>query len=195
MSTQRVDPKRGWVWNPKKLPQGPNGRALCRECQTEVPKGRRTFCSDKCVESWKLRTDPMFVRIQVFKRDKGVCALCRQDTVALAKELQALARSWDVSTYYRLGGQDWDESPSDSLQIRERYKKRLAELRLTPSRVLSSRARQYGIWDADHIVPVVEGGGLCDLSNYRTLCVKCHKDETAKLRTKLAAAKRAESSK
>jgi hypothetical protein len=35
-------------------------------------------------------------------------------------------------------------------------------------------------WEADHIVPLVMGGSN-DISNYRTLCVKCHKAETAKL--------------
>jgi hypothetical protein len=31
-------------------------------------------------------------------------------------------------------------------------------------------------------VPVVEGGGECDLSNLRTLCLKCHRNVTAQLR-------------
>jgi 5-methylcytosine-specific restriction endonuclease McrA len=30
-------------------------------------------------------------------------------------------------------------------------------------------------WDADHIVPVHQGGGECGLDNYRTLCYRCHK--------------------
>lgn len=38
------------------------------------------------------------------------------------------------------------------------------------------------LWDADHIVPVVEGGGECDLSNIRTLCLRCHREVTAALR-------------
>jgi 5-methylcytosine-specific restriction endonuclease McrA len=38
------------------------------------------------------------------------------------------------------------------------------------------------LWDADHIVPVVEGGGECDLDNLRTLCLKCHRKATAALR-------------
>jgi 5-methylcytosine-specific restriction endonuclease McrA len=38
------------------------------------------------------------------------------------------------------------------------------------------------LWDADHIVAVVEGGGECDLSNMRTLCLKCHRAATASLR-------------
>jgi 5-methylcytosine-specific restriction enzyme A len=31
------------------------------------------------------------------------------------------------------------------------------------------------LWDADHIVPVAAGGGECDLTNMRTLCVLCHR--------------------
>jgi 5-methylcytosine-specific restriction endonuclease McrA len=38
------------------------------------------------------------------------------------------------------------------------------------------------LWDADHIVPVVEGGGECDLTNIRTLCLNCHRRSTAELR-------------
>ena len=41
------------------------------------------------------------------------------------------------------------------------------------------------LWDADHIVPVIEGGGECDLSNMRTLCLKCHRATTAALRKRL----------
>ncbi len=45
-------------------------------------------------------------------------------------------------------------------------------------------------WQADHIVPVVEGGGLCGLDGYRTLCDDCHKAETRKLAAKRAHEKR-----
>ena len=41
------------------------------------------------------------------------------------------------------------------------------------------------LWDADHIVPVAEGGGQCDLSNMRTLCLLCHGKATAALRERL----------
>jgi hypothetical protein len=37
------------------------------------------------------------------------------------------------------------------------------------------------LWDCDHVVPVVEGGGSCGLDNLRTLCWRCHKGETKKL--------------
>jgi 5-methylcytosine-specific restriction endonuclease McrA len=42
--------------------------------------------------------------------------------------------------------------------------------------------KDYGhTWEADHVVPVVEGGGQCGLDNFRTLCLSCHRKETAKL--------------
>ena len=47
------------------------------------------------------------------------------------------------------------------------------------------RARK-SLWDADHIVPVVEGGGECDLENIRTLCLICHRAVTAQLRKRLS---------
>lgn len=43
------------------------------------------------------------------------------------------------------------------------------------------------LWDADHILPVAEGGGQCDLSNMRTLCLRCHREATSALRLRLKA--------
>jgi 5-methylcytosine-specific restriction enzyme A len=34
-------------------------------------------------------------------------------------------------------------------------------------------------WEADHIVPVADGGGECGLDNYRLLCRPCHVRVTA----------------
>jgi 5-methylcytosine-specific restriction enzyme A len=44
------------------------------------------------------------------------------------------------------------------------------------------RLNRKTLWDADHILPVVEGGGECDLENLRTLCVCCHRQQTVELR-------------
>lgn len=41
------------------------------------------------------------------------------------------------------------------------------------------------LWDADHIHPVAEGGGECDLDNIRTLCLRCHRAATLQLRERL----------
>lgn len=161
MSTKRLADNRGWV-NAGTLPKGPNGRALCRQCSVEVPVGRRTFCSDKCVDAWKITRDPTFVRVKLFERDKGVCAICGTDCVKLMKTLERL-------------------NPERSYILANKpLMKRLQELRIPVTRYQTAR-RSYGIWDADHIKPVVEGGGECTLDNYRTLCCLCHYQETTKL--------------
>ena len=70
----------GWV-DRRAVPRGPNGRGLCRWCSLEVPRGRFTFCSAYCVHEWKLRSQPAYVRDQVFLRDRGICSRCAVDTV------------------------------------------------------------------------------------------------------------------
>lgn len=45
-----------------------------------------------------------------------------------------------------------------------------------------TKLNRRSLWDADHVVPVIEGGGECDLSNIRTLCLRCHREVTAALR-------------
>jgi hypothetical protein len=46
------------------------------------------------------------------------------------------------------------------------------------------------LWDADHILPVVKGGGGCGLENYRTCCQPCHKGHTKRLAAERAAARK-----
>lgn len=45
-------------------------------------------------------------------------------------------------------------------------------------RELRINERTKTLWDADHIVPVSEGGGACGLSNIATLCRWCHKNKS-----------------
>lgn len=65
---------------------------------------------------------------------------------------------------------------------RARGPARVAGLSLYGMRSITSRR---SLWDADHILPVAEGGGQCDLSNLRTLCLPCHRESTAELRLRL----------
>jgi len=44
-------------------------------------------------------------------------------------------------------------------------------------------------WEADHIVPLAEGGDS-SLENYRTLCIECHKSATRMLRRRISKARR-----
>src|SRR5258708_2522787 len=84
MSKNRINPEKGWV-NANNRPRGPNGRQLCRRCSVEVPKGKISFCSDVCVHEWKIRTQPQYVREQLLKRDRGICAVCTLDTQTIEK--------------------------------------------------------------------------------------------------------------
>ena len=88
MSSQRAMP--GGAADRANLPKGPNGRFLCRWCNLEVPPGRQTFCSDWCVEEWKLRTDPGHLRERVFARDRGICAQCGLDCIAAFRHIRKL---------------------------------------------------------------------------------------------------------
>ena len=150
MSTQRCMP--GGSVRPSSLPRGETGRALCRWCALEVPRGRFTFCSEWCVHEWRMRTSPSYVRQQVLKRDKGICAECRVNT---------------LSVFLRMK--------------KARGKSRDEMLKHWGLKKMNRRS----LWDADHILPVAEGGGECDLRNLRTLCLLCHRQVTAQLRARL----------
>jgi 5-methylcytosine-specific restriction protein A len=63
----------------------------------------------------------------------------------------------------------------------------MARLKMAKDWGIGTRPRK-SLWDADHVVPVVEGGGECDLANIRTLCLKCHRAATAELRNRLKTA-------
>ena len=41
-------------------------------------------------------------------------------------------------------------------------------------------------WQADHLLPVVEGGGASGWCNLRTLCTECHREVTAALRRRMS---------
>ncbi len=150
MSTQRCMP--GGSVHPSSLPRGETGRALCRWCALEVPRGRFTFCSEWCVHEWRMRTSPAYVRQQVLKRDKGICAECQVNT---------------LSAFLRMK--------------KARGKSRDEMLKHWGLKKMNRRS----LWDADHILPVAEGGGECDLRNLRTLCLRCHRQVTAQLRARL----------
>ena len=60
----------------------------------------------------------------------------------------------------------------------------LKEHSISTKRKIWIKKHGGGLWDADHIIPVVKGGGQCGLDNLRTLCIKCHKNETKILNSK-----------
>lgn len=180
--------------------RGPNGRKLCRWCGVEVPKGRQTWCSQPCVDEFLIRKDPNTARRRVLERDRGVCALCGLDTLELERWLGRLGaphhepymgKTWKVDRSRFCGRSttqryNWQRKLYEPEHCDCRYHRAVRDLRRRGWHDVHTRA----LWDADHIKPVIEGGGGCPLENLRTLCVPCHKTETAKLAARRAVARR-----
>lgn len=194
MSTERISSDRVGFVNPTKLPRGPNGLPLCRWCNKEIPvsTGRKTFCSDDCVSSHKVLTDPGHVRRLVLERDHGVCAVCGLDTDALQR---ILTSEWMVAgeimevlmrkaaredVIARLRGHGWSERAAEAS---------FGHWAEFDAKIIRGKLHR-SLWAADHIKPVVEGGGGCGLDNYRTLCVPCHNKASAALAKRRASARK-----
>jgi 5-methylcytosine-specific restriction endonuclease McrA len=90
----------------------------------------------------------------VLKRDRGICALCDIDTVAMRRKVMKLPL------------------PARTQALRE-----LAEQGL-----IGHTRKSW--WEADHILPVAEGGDS-NIENLRTLCRPCHRGVTTELRLRL----------
>ena len=169
MSKRRISAKAGFV-KISKMPRAANGNLLCRWCNRDTGSKRKTFCSPECIHEHKLRSSPGYVREQVFERDNGICAECHVDTKTLEFMARALKQRFHQVQAIR---------PSTELKAETIT----SIIKYCLGAELGAR-RGSGYWDCDHIVPVSRGGGECDLSNYRTLCIPCHKKETADLKKK-----------
>lgn len=128
------------------------GLPCCRWCNKGVMKPRRTLCSPECEHELKLRISGRYMRDCVYMRDKAICSICNVDTKMIAKE--ALNLNNDERNIY------------------------LIDHNISLKRKLWKKKHGGGLWDADHIIPVKDGGGMCGLENLRTLCIQCHKKIT-----------------
>lgn len=143
----------GRLIHAKLLPKTENGYTACRWCEGDVLPPKRTMCSPECVHEILIRTNNRYMREFIYNRDKGICSMCNIDTKKIAKTALSL---------------EGDE--------RKQY---LKEYKITLKRKIWKRKFGGGLWDADHIVAVKDGGGCCGADNIRTLCISCHKTRTA----------------
>ncbi len=139
----------------------PRIKGFCAWCGKAF-RGRK-YCSQECRQDAYIRASGSEVRCRVFQRDKSVCAACGTDC------------EW-VKQQYRIMRNARRENQEALWQF---------AVALGPY-----RSTGYEFWQADHIIPVSEGGGVCGLDNYRTLCLRCHKLDTALLAKRLAERKR-----
>ena len=179
--------------------RGPNGRRFCRWCQKEVPVGRRSWCSQECVDDYSVRSNPGIARSKVLARDNRVCADCNLNMNAVATSITRQARKLGLYGGYR---REWFRKVAHQSGVAAHRlftewcneRGALYPARRFPTR--RGRAKTDNefaadcLWDMDHIVPVSEGGGGCGLDNLRTLCLWCHRRETVALKRRLATAAR-----
>lgn len=130
-----------------------DGFTCCRWCKKAVTPPRRTICSEECAHELKIRTSGRYLRRCVYKRDKGLCSVCNQDTKLISQKALSI----------------------ENIDARNIY---LKENEIPLKRKIWKRKNGGGLWDADHIIPVKDGGGLCGIDNIRTLCIPCHKKKT-----------------
>ena len=153
-------------------PKDENGKPLCRWCKKPVPAGRYSWCSTECVDDYEDRYLASKQRRNVKKRDKGVCAVCRLDTEEFRETLKRL--------YH-------EAHPGDSYIHQSLLEKApaclewLALHRMTLKDVRFNSRGMADFWQADHTVPVIEGGGGVHWNELRTLCSACHRDATKEL--------------
>jgi 5-methylcytosine-specific restriction protein A len=136
------------------------------------------WCSRECFEDVALRCGLIKAPTLVYRRDHGVCAKCGADAGTAMRVLERIRQvdRWDFSESYT-----------------ENHE-RTASARAAAFLILDAWGvfeETRSLWDADHIIPVVEGGGGCGLGNYRTLCVSCHRGETTQLASRRAERRRA----
>lgn len=184
-----------------KVKRDPEGNIICScGCGQRPEPPRRTWFSDACVQAWKEINDPATIRAAVLKRDGGICAACGVDAnkaygewcrqyaesmrlVSWFVNRDRFNKRWDDGKQVMV----WNNLPSLPYRIHE---KRVKELRAKWAPPGAWTLGRSSGWDADHIIPVVEGGGMCGLENYRTLCHPCHKEATKSLAARRAAARK-----
>jgi hypothetical protein len=142
------------------------GRAVdeCAWCGTQIPDwkpGRKT-CKRECSEHLKERCCDRTKKQLARERDQGLCQICGRDT-GLAQ--RAAERAWEERTGTKCATDSQERSDAEKAFFR-----------------LFGWSRNWS--EVDHIVPVIEGGGLCTIDNLRLLCGQCHRNEDTKLRVR-----------
>lgn len=136
---------------PRKL--RPDGSFGCRGCGGDIPQGRKTWCSHKCVKTF----DPFYVKKAVQDRCGNKCEKCQKDC------------SRQAQMKYRF------EHPAPQYP----WQDRLAQIDYKKAKL--KWRREFPLGEFDHIIPHCEGGQFV-VENIRMLCTKCHLERTKEWR-------------
>jgi len=152
------------------------GKRICRFCGAPCINQRRYHCSEACAQEYWAQRSPAAMRHFVGRRDKGLCAVCHLDTRAFAEMFNDCFLTYENAGWRIL--RPLLKLPWSVCHTRNHWDQDLLSNRTFPKSSLEIAADR--LWEADHIVPIVEGGSLASI-NVRTLCWWCHRDETRAL--------------
>ncbi|KAI8503989.1 Swi SNF matrix associated, actin dependent regulator of chromatin [Branchiostoma belcheri] len=155
------------------------GRSLCLWCQKPVSQqqsGLATdtdgvsshvrpsrYCSTECKEEYRIRMKGSHhSRQQLRDTEFGVCQICGTNMRQIFQQVKDLPMS-ERKVFLKT-------TPLSSLPTAQLNK-------------IIADPKEGQFWHADHIVPVADGGGLCSLDNFRTLCVACHRKQNRERRS------------
>ncbi|ELT88125.1 hypothetical protein CAPTEDRAFT_113875 [Capitella teleta] len=147
------------------------GVPLCINCHKEFPSNQVSasalrshawqtrLCSVSCTEQYWLKSSREYGRKAVYDAEHGQCQLCGIEAHQFFTNLNMI--------HDRKKRAEMIQN-SKFNQLHQRTKQKM---------VVDPQAGQF--WQVDHILPVVDGGGQCDLDNLRTLCSVCHNKVTS----------------
>lgn len=166
------------------------GRPLCRWCGGLVVSPRRSWCSGACVKEYEDATRLMSStgqRDHLLKLERGVCRSCGLDVEKLQKQMR---RAYRMAMHLE-GVPRQGSMTRPYLNCRHRALAMIGPMvERRTGRVAGKLDLWRSWWEADHIVPLIEGGDH-SAENLRTLCIWCHRGETANLATRRATARKA----
>lgn len=187
---------------------------VCRWCGKVCPGRRTAWCSDDCVGEYTIRSSGSSARARVFERDGGACCACGLDTAELQERLRSmhnklqqlaekLADDYALTLAQRYGSDEGVIRTRRSPEFRAGYDA-IVEFMLEMIECGFSRcigivcSIAYGqipaftrtLWEANHVTPVIFGGGMCGLDGLETLCVPCHNEDSQDVCRRVRAVKR-----
>lgn len=141
------------------------GYYLCRLCQSPCPEGERSWCSERCLKRYLTISSGEYVRSELFARDRGICALCGVDAAQMDAALTQLRDDLLHPLLMTI-------HPMIATTLRAEG---WTNIKLRGKGCYADALTSTSCWEADHIIPVSNGGGQCSIENYRTLCYVCHR--------------------
>jgi 5-methylcytosine-specific restriction protein A len=139
---------------PPRKPNWKIQKGFCVWCADKVEGRRRSWCSQACVDEYRVANFAGDAAEHVWKRDKGVCAGCGFDTTSVISWRQCYRRFWGY-------GEQHPEGPVTPVEWH---------------RQMWHADHVIPLWSVDRTAP--DAFSYWTLANLQTLCAPCHKAKT-----------------